>query len=318
MEVFSSKKFTGWRWRDEVRKEKKSIIRWGGALSIVILFLCILGNPYLVITPDIVWLLLGCFFLLLVGLWDDFYPLNWKWQLFWQLSIISCIVFFGDITIESLPNPFGTERLILSQQWLLFGSLGALIWFIFIINALNWIDGIDGLAPGIIVVASLALGLVALRPEVLQPPVAIVSFIFAGTFFALWLFNIFPARFFTGTSGIYVAGFFLAYVSLFAGAKIATAFLVLSLPLLDVFRVLFWRAFSRKPLTHPDMNHIHHSLLSFGWSVRTVSFILLLFASFLGLITLFGHTKEKIGACIFVALLFVWFMYGEYRKKKVY
>lgn len=317
MEVVSPKKLSGWRYRGEKRKEKKSIIRWGGSVAVGVFLLCILGNTYLVLTPDIRWLLLGCFLLLLVGLWDDFYPIHWKWQLFWQLSIISSIVFFGDIAIESLPNIFGGERLIFSQQWLFLGFFGAIVWFIFIINALNWIDGIDGLAPGIIVVASLALGLVALRPEVSQPPVAIVAFIFAGIFFALWLFNIFPARFFAGTSGVYVAGFVLAYLSLFSGAKIATAFLVLSIPLLDMFRVLFWRFFSNQSLTHADSNHIHHTLVSFGWSVRQVSSILLLFASFLGLVTLFGYTKEKIIACIFVALLFIWFMRVEYEKKKL-
>ncbi len=316
LEIVSSKKFSGWRYRDEKRKEKKNIIRWGGVLSVGIFLLCIVGNPYLVLTNDILWLLLGCFLFLLIGWWDDFYPLDWKWQLLWQLCIISCIVFFADISIESVPNPFGTERWIFSHQWLFLGSLGAIVWFIFIINALNWIDGIDGLAPGIVVVASLALGLVALRPEVFQPPVAIISFIFAGTFFALWLFNIFPARFFMGTSGVYVAGFVLAYLSLFAGAKIATAFLVLSLPLLDMLRVLFWRYFSKRSLTHPDTNHIHHTLLSFGWSVRNVSFTLLFFASSLGLVTLFGYTKEKILAFLFVTLFFVWFMWLEYEKKR--
>lgn len=317
LEVFSSRKLSGWRYRGEKRKEKKSIIRWGGAVAVGIFLLCIVGNTYLVLTPDILWLLLGCFSLLLVGLWDDFYPLDWKWQLFWQLLIISCVVFFGDIAIKSLPNIFGGERWIFSGQWLVLGFFGAIMWFIFVINALNWIDGIDGLAPGIIVVASLALGLVALRPEVFQPPVAIVAFIFAGVFFALWLFNIFPARFFAGTSGVYVAGFVLAYLSLFAGAKMATAFLVLSIPLLDMFRVLFWRFFLKQSLAHADSNHIHHALISFGWSVRQVSSILLLFASFLGLVTLFGYTKEKIIACIFVAFLFIWFMRVEYEKKKV-
>jgi len=296
---------------------KKQALRWGGGISGIFFLVSLIADPHLIRTPDIMWLMGGCAGMLCVGWWDDIRALDWKWQLFWQVGIIGAILFFADIRITDIPNLLG-GRWFFEGPWAILGFFGAFFWFILVINALNWIDGIDGLAPGIIVISLLTLGFLSLRPEVFQPPLALIAFSCAGFFAGLWLLNIYPARFSLGTSGVYGAGFVLAYLSLFAGAKVATAFLVLALPILDVFRVLFWRYTSKKHIAHPDTNHIHHVFLARGWSESRTSFVLLCIIVCMGFFSLFlGAFGKSIVLFLFLGGFFL-FVAKEFWERKKY
>lgn len=253
----------------------------------------VLWDARLELTGDIQILIFATCILALVGLWDDFRALTWKWQLLWQVLIGALVIVVSGISILPFFDSVGIGG-AWGSVWALVGAILAGLWIVSIINALNWIDGVDGLAPGVIVVCALVLALVAMRPEVMQPPVAIVALTLAGAIAALWVFNMFPARFFLGTAGVYASGFVLAYLSVFAGAKVATAMLVLAVPLADMTRVCLVRMREKRSLALPDANHIHHTLAKRGWNESLVSVFLLCLTALAGVLALVFTGPEKI------------------------
>ena len=289
--------------------------RFGGALAFLIFFFSIIGNSHLVFTPDIFGLFLGAVAIFVLGTWDDVKPIFWKWQLYWQCVIVFFTVFLANIQIASIPSLFGEGRIFFVNEWEFLGYAFAFFWFLLVMNSLNWIDGVDGLAPGIIVLSGISIAAVSLRPEVFQPPIFLLAGILCAIFFGLWLFNIHPAKIISGTTGVFVSGFILAYLSLYAGAKLATLFLVLALPILDVFRVIFWRIILWKPCAMPDKNHIHHTLLMKGWNTKYVVFFLLCVVALSSFVTLILETRGKILALFFLGILFFGGILYEYRER---
>ena len=314
--VFAGALFFEDVWRAYSRKGRETsrhVVRFGGAFAMVAFLVSVFGDARLEVTTDVVWFLAGASALLLAGLLDDVRNVSWKWQLLLQAGVVSGVVFLGGTAVSDVPNFFGGRwELLGSWEWL--GVALAIGWFLVIMNALNWIDGIDGLAPGMIAVAGAALGMLAIRADVMQPPVAIMSFVLAGSFLALWLFNMAPARIFLGTAGVYAAGFAIAYLSLVAGAKMATVFLVLSIPILDMARVVLRRIIEKRSLTSPDRNHIHHVLLRFGYSARSVSGTLLVLCIVCAGVTIVFETFGKLFAIFCIAIVFLIFSFFEYKK----
>jgi UDP-N-acetylmuramyl pentapeptide phosphotransferase/UDP-N-acetylglucosamine-1-phosphate transferase len=291
------------------RGNRDQFLRWGGVLAMSIFLFSLFWDGRLILTQDIWWMIVGIVGFLFLGVWDDARHISWKWQLFWQGAIVLFVITGSKIAILDIPNIFG-GRMLLGEDWYIMGSILAFLWFLFLMNALNWIDGVDGLAPGILVVTCILLGVLSLRPEVYQPPLAIISFGLAGSFLGLYMLNIFPARLILGTTGVYVGGFVVAYLSVFAGAKIATAFLLLSIPLLDMFRVVIRRFLLGKSLALPDRNHIHYVLRdTFHWKEKHIAFFLVFFVFFVGILSLAGGYKGKwLALCLVMAFFFLLFL----------
>lgn len=298
---------------DPGRDHKKNIPRWGGSIVGVVFLLTIFLDPFLEKTPDICGLLFGCLGMFFLGVRDDLRSLDWKWQLVFQGMVIFLVVYFFDARILDLPNPLG-GRIFFGEGVIsvFLGGLVTFVWFLVVMNALNWSDGIDGVASGTVLLAALALLLVSMRPEVFQPPVAILASALLGSYLGLFLFNMYPAKIFSGTTGVFIAGFSIAYISIFAGMKMATAFLVLGVPILDAFWVLWKRFRSGESLAHPDKKHLHFQLLNSGWGERKVSFSLLGVIAFAtGATFLFGTTGKIFSILILVSVFFILIRVGE-------
>src|SRR5206468_4944348 len=147
------------------------------------------------------------------------------------------------------------------------------------INSTNFIDGLDGLSPGIGLIAAVTLGLISLTTAVGpsgQPFVAVLCFALAGsrTGFLRWTFR--PATIFVGTSGVMFIGYTLALLSILGTAKVAVAMLVLGVPIIDTFWIIVRRLLSRRSPFTPDRGHIHHRLLDLG--LRHTQAVLLIYA----------------------------------------
>jgi UDP-GlcNAc:undecaprenyl-phosphate GlcNAc-1-phosphate transferase len=141
-------------------------------------------------------------------------------------------------------------------------------WLVGMTNALNWIDGLDGLAGGVTLIAALVLA--AHTYSLGQYSLVMLPLALAGACLGFLPYNINPARIFMGDGGAMVLGYTLAICSIIGGAKLATATLVLGVPLLDGAWLIVYRRWRGSRATESDRGHLHHKLYDIGLSQRQV------------------------------------------------
>jgi UDP-GlcNAc:undecaprenyl-phosphate GlcNAc-1-phosphate transferase len=258
---------------NERKVNTKAIPNLGGmAIFVAILIstlLCILKNPF----PDFRYIIVGMLMLYFIGIKDDIMDISASKKFIVQFICSMVIVMLGDIRFTDLHGILGIHEIpyIISVSISIFAILS-------IINAVNLIDGIDGLAAGIGVLASLTFGSeYLLRGETNY---AILCFATAGSLTTFFLYNVFGHRnkIFMGDTGSLILGLLLAIFSIkFNEASnnildpdhhFAPVFsiAVISVPLFDMIRVFMLRIMKGKSPFTPDKNHIHHKLLSLGYT----------------------------------------------------
>jgi UDP-GlcNAc:undecaprenyl-phosphate GlcNAc-1-phosphate transferase len=220
-------------------------------------------------------IVLGSVFVLLVGLLDDRWDLRAAPQYVAQaLAAIIAIVFL--VFIERVMNPFTNEVLVLP-----FGVVFALtlFWVMGMINTINFLDGVDGLAGGVTAIVSAVLAIHMLREG--QYSVALLPLALLGATLGFLPFNFYPAKVFMGSSGSWLLGYAVATLGIAAGAKLATVLLVLSIPIVDVAWLIVSRLRARQSIGQADRRHLHFRLLDLGLNQRQV--VLLYYGYCLGL-----------------------------------
>lgn len=166
---------------------------------------------------------------------------------------------------------------IASISWPLGGTLElslavaiplTVLWFVGMMNTLNWLDGLDGLAGGVTLVASVIL---FVHTWLLgQYTIALLPLLLGASCLGFLRYNVHPASIMMGDNGAMFLGFALAAISIIGGAKIGTALLTLGVPIIDVAWVILYRMMHhRSPMT-ADRTHLHHRLLALGLSQRQV------------------------------------------------
>jgi UDP-GlcNAc:undecaprenyl-phosphate GlcNAc-1-phosphate transferase len=257
--------------------------------------LSIFLNKDLFLPPELYGIIIATLLLMVFGTIDDFMELAWKVQLFFQVSI-ALMVFVIGVRIHAVTNPFlGNIINLESGIGSIFSAVLAIFWIVMVINSMNWLDGIDGLSGGVSFIGALTIFFLSLKPEVNQPPVAIISMILAGSVLGFLVFNFHPSRVLAGTSGAMFMGFLLAAMAIFSGTKIATAIMVMALPIIDFVWVIGERLRSKKSIFKPDKNHLHYKLIELGWSQRKVDF---LFYSITALMAVVALNTRAIGKSI--------------------
>jgi UDP-GlcNAc:undecaprenyl-phosphate/decaprenyl-phosphate GlcNAc-1-phosphate transferase len=218
-----------------------------------------------------------------VGLVDDLRGMSAFGKLGFQ-CLAALIVFLFGFRVEMLSLGFGEFHI----GWL---SLPlTVLWIVGVTNAFNLIDGLDGLATGVALVALVTVSLAALQLGNIE--VAVVCAALVGALLGFLRYNFNPARIFLGDSGSLLVGFLLAVLSVHGSLKSTTAVLTvvplaaLALPLLDTALAVGRRWLRGVPLFGPDARHIHHQLLASGWSHRGTVLALYLAAGLLSLVGL--------------------------------
>ncbi len=306
-------------WKEvERQRGKVGLSRLGGIAICFGFFAAVLSDYHLVISREILGLLVGGFFVLLFGLWDDFRELSFKAQGFFQVAVTAILFIFG-IRITTLRNPFG-DTIVLSDQgvWpIIVGFVLLLLWMLLVLNAVNWLDGLDGLLGGVSFITFLTVFFLSLKPEVNQPPVAILAIIGAGTMAGFLFFNVHPARILAGTSGSFFVGFLIAVLAIIAGTKIATALLVLVLPIADALWVIGERLLGGDSIFQPDQRHLHYKLRDLGWSEGRIAWFFSLLTALIALIALSTEALGKFIAFLLILLLILSFLlYVAHRMKE--
>jgi UDP-GlcNAc:undecaprenyl-phosphate GlcNAc-1-phosphate transferase len=227
-------------------------------------------------------LLLGGLAMLIVGMVDDVQPLRALHKLCAQLAVATGLYYAGfRITEISVPFTAGAVPL----GWLALPA--SVLWIVALTNAINLLDGIDGLVAGVTATISLALALInILTGNVL---VALVTLCLAGAALGFVPYNFSPARIFLGDSGSLFMGLTMACIGTLSLFKAATATFVLvplvlfALPLFDTTSVMLGRMRRGQHIFTPDKTHVHHRLLRLGFTQRQAATLLYAVTIFLAL-----------------------------------
>ena len=218
-------------------------------------------------------LLLATAVMVAVGLRDLRRPLGPWPQLAGQALAGSSAVLVGGVVAEYVTNPAG--GLLYLNQWQSAGipivaAALTLLWILLLINAVNFLDGTDGVAAAVSLVGFLTIGAVSLLPQVREPAVALPAFLAAAATAGFLFWNFPPARLVLGTPGSWFLGFLLAVLSVQGSSKIATLSVVGAIPLLDAVSVVIARIRRGTSPLRGDRTHFHHRLLARGWSPRSI------------------------------------------------
>ncbi|MFC1609113.1 MraY family glycosyltransferase [Patescibacteria group bacterium] len=251
------------------KKEKgvhlKGVSRFGGVAIILAFLIAILVDSNLVITQQIWGIIIASILILFVGVADDYFDLDWKIQFFFQVCM-AVIVFIAGAQMEYVQGYLEWLLVFNINGSLILGVFLGIGWVVFLINAMNWLDGVDGLSGGVGLIAAISVFALSLKPEVNQPPIAVMMMSLSGALLGFLIFNFYPARIIAGTSGSFFMGFILAAVSMIAGTKIATTLIILSISVMDVFGVVYQRLKTGDSIFKGDKRHLHYRLLNAGWS----------------------------------------------------
>jgi UDP-GlcNAc:undecaprenyl-phosphate GlcNAc-1-phosphate transferase len=175
------------------------------------------------------------------------------------------------------------------------------LWMMGMIFTTKFLDGLDGLCAGISLIGGLTLFTLSLLPKVNQPMTAILAIIFVGSLLGFLFYGFYPASIFLGESGSTFCGFILGVLAIILGGKIATALLVMGIPILDVAWAIVRRLWYKQSPFKADKSHLHHRLLDIGLSQKQT--VLLLY----GISAIFGFTAvflQSFGKLIALIILF--------------
>ncbi len=249
--------------------------------------------------PQLLAIWAGGAILMIGGYLDDRWRLPAKFSILFPI-LASLVIVTSGIKAFSLHNPLNNQVIILAP---LLSAAVVFIWTMTMTYTTKLLDGMDGLVTGISAIAAVILFGLSLTHQVQQPQTALIAAIFAGSLVGFLILNFFPAKIFLGESGSTFTGFMLAVLSVVSGGKVATAMLVMGIPLLDMIWVIIQRiSLGRSPFVG-DRRHLYHKLVEIGFSEpQTVLFLYILTAIF-GASALFLQSRGKLIA--FVVLGFV-------------
>lgn len=259
-----------------------------GGVAMIVVFVGVLLYSEVFWDKPLRYMFLALGVIVFAGLWDDAKNLSFLGQLLTQM-FAGVLVVLGGVKVPYIRNPFG------GVIWLNGVASAVLIvfWVVVIMNVVNWLDGLDGLAGGVSGICALAIYIVSLRPEVNQPPIAIMSIILLGVIVGFLVWNFYPAKIMMGTTGSMFLGFMLAFLSILGGSKMATAALVLAIPLVDAGWVIFQRFKNGKSIFKADKSHLHYRLLEIGLSQRQIVLLAYSFTSLFAYLALDINTFYK-------------------------
>ncbi|MDF2958985.1 MAG: UDP-phosphate N-acetylglucosaminyl 1-phosphate transferase [Paenibacillus sp.] len=267
------------------RKVHSRIMPRLGGLAIFVAFV----GAYIVVSPAIssinsdvaIGLLIGGTIIVIVGALDDRFDLSPKVKLLGQI-IAACVVVYSGVVIDLVNVPFGDTTI--SLTWLAVPL--TIFWIVGVTNAINLIDGLDGLSAGVSGIATTTILILALMMG--NVTVVLLSVILLGSIIGFLFYNFHPAKIFMGDSGALFLGFSLATLSIL-GFKQATVLsllvpiMILGVPLSDTFFAILRRWVNKLPISKPDKSHLHHCLLQLGFSHRLTVLIIYGVASVFGI-----------------------------------
>ena len=276
--------------KDNRRMHHKPIPTIGGlAIYAAFVLVALVMNGF---SKELMGILVGGTIIVLLGVIDDKYDLNAKLKFAIQFLAAVLPVSQGCV-IDYISNPFPV-----GGPYISLGVLSipiTLIWIVAITNAVNFIDGLDGLSVGVCSISCLSMAVIALSLG--QSQEALILGALLGACLGFLPYNLNPAKIFMGDTGATFLGFVLACMSvsglfkLYTVISFAVPILVLGIPLFDITFACLRRIWNHVSPMHPDRSHIHHRLIDVGFNQRQSVAILYVAASLLGVCAVMVSTS---------------------------
>ena len=293
---------------NERKVHKVPIPRLGGlAIFISFLFGYILYGE---ITTQMISILIGSFIIFLVGVFDDIKPIRAKYKFIVQLIAASVVVIYGQVFFNEITF-LGIELKLSIVTSYIF----SILFIVAISNAINLIDGLDGLSSGVSSIYFITIIAICMLLGKLTGLDMILSLIMLGATLGFLVYNFPPAKIFMGDSGSLFLGFMISIIALMS-FKVATftsliiPIVTLSIPIFDTVLAIFRRLLKGESIGTPDKEHFHHQLLKLKFSTRISVLIIYMINIVFSIVSIFyvlGYFGEAIVIYIIlmIALLFV-------------
>ncbi len=311
---------------DSRKQHTKPIVRMGGLAMIVGLFFAwtIFGLIEQFTNIDslngdfTLLIILGSLTFFLIGLSDDLFKLSPFSRLL--LQIIAALFFATQgLSIQALDLTLLSPELGTVILPKLLSTILTVVWFTGITNSINWLDGLDGLASG---VAVIAFGFFHyLSSSDIHDEFTFLVSALIGTSLGFLTQNSFPARILMGDSGSYLIGFNFAALSILgftsdislpplpgSSFNFIIPLLIILVPTLDMAMVIFMRLINGRSPFYPDRSHLHHRILNLGLSHQKTVILIYILSIFSGLLAFFFANKEvqyNIVAIIFFCIVLI-------------
>lgn len=307
----------------EIRKAhtKRVVARLGGIAIFVAFYSSALGlffidrETFFIALSVLKGIFPASLLILFLGIYDDLKGADAKTKLFFQMVAALIVIQYG-VKIDIITNPFKAGNSFNLHLW----SIPVTIfWIIFITNAMNLLDGLDGLASGVSCIISLTMFFIALYHK--KYLVMALSISLAGATMGFLRYNFNPAKIFMGDAGSLFLGFILACISIRGSQKSATTVALLipviamGLPIIDTLLAIVRRFLNGKNIFRADNEHIHHKLMRLGLSHKRSVFTLYIVSICLGLIAfLFTLIKDEfVGGILFIVAVLVFVILNNFR-----
>jgi UDP-GlcNAc:undecaprenyl-phosphate GlcNAc-1-phosphate transferase len=300
---------------DPRKVHQKAMPRLGGLAIFAGIILPALFIAWFVMESPPYWgVVLGGVVAFAVGFLDDIYRLPPLVKLAGQSLAALIAIHFG-VLVEFITNPF--------EDVFALGFLSVpltLVWIVGVTNAVNLIDGLDGLAAGVSGIAALTMGIVAyLQGATMIFVLASVTLVAVAGFLP---YNFYPARTFMGDGGSNFLGFILACLSVLGAAKSTALFaifvpvVILGIPIFDTFFAIIRRWHNKASILQPDKNHLHHRLLAMGFGHRASVLLIYLISGIFGFAAIMLSIAGTPQGSLILALLLLFVLFGA-RKLRI-
>jgi UDP-GlcNAc:undecaprenyl-phosphate GlcNAc-1-phosphate transferase len=308
---------------------QRSPVPYGLGIVFFLNFL-VLSLLYLELDPKLIALLITAGVLTLTSFVDDRIKLSPLLRLAVQFGCAGLVVLAG-ISVPAITNPFGDPFVLDSFQWVItwgnfeltiipLAQIVAMMWIVFVINAMNWLDGAPGIVSGITSIACIVIYLLATMSDlhvIDQSTLTNLSLIIGASAFAFLFFDFPTPKVLMGDSGTMFLGLMIAVMAIFSGGKFATAFIVLAIPILDAGWTIVRRILKKQSPWKGDFQHFHHELLRAGLSERQVNLFYFAVSMSFGYAALYLQSMGKLIAIVILFSLMVFVRTGlMYQKRK--
>jgi len=238
---------------------------------------------------DVIGLIFGGTLILMVGIWDDVMGMSPRAKLFAQCTVAAISLLYG-FQIQYVNDPVHHGHTIFFPGWV--SIVLTMVWYVGMMNAINFIDGLDGLLSGVTAIAGMFLLTIALMQG--HPELALVLAALVGGALGFLPYNYNPAKIILGDSGALFIGYVFATASILGASKVVftisllVPLIVLGLPIVDTAVAIVRRTRAGKKIYEADRGHFHHQLIfRFGLNVRQAVLLIYGLCIALGLVALF-------------------------------